>query len=139
MKALTLLSATALALLCGLAAQASDTVHIHIACKANERGECPPPPAPPAPPALPALPALPAPPAPPAPPEPPVLPDLPAPPAPPAVHIPAVQAAAQAACASKAPGSTLTWELRKGETMSGVCERRHGKMRFALRSYDRDD
>jgi hypothetical protein len=58
---------------------------------------------------------------------------------PPVPKIPAVPAAAHAACASKTPGSALTWELRKGETMSGVCERREGKMRFALRSYDRDD
>jgi hypothetical protein len=53
--------------------------------------------------------------------------------------IPAVPADAHAACASKAPGSALTWELRKGETMSGVCERHDGRMRFALRSYDLDD
>jgi hypothetical protein len=64
----------------------------------------------------------------------------PAPPAPPPVPaIPAVPAEAHAACAAKAPGSRLTWELRKGETMSGVCEREGGKMRFALRSYDLED
>jgi hypothetical protein len=132
MKTITLLPATLLVLLCGLSAQASDQasnhVHVHIDCKANASGECPPPPAPPAPPAPPTPPTPPAMPAPPAP-----------PPSPPVPKIPAVPAEAHAACASKAPGSALTWELRKGETMSGVCERHDGRMRFALRSYDLDD
>jgi hypothetical protein len=129
MKTTTLLPAALLALLCGLSAQASaqssDHVHVQIHCETDASGQCPPPPAPPAPPAPPPPPALPAPPAP--------------PPVPPVPKIPAVPAEAHAACASKAPGSALTWELRKGETMSGVCERHDGKMRFALRSYDLDD
>lgn len=124
MKTITLLPAILLALLCGPSAQASDDVHVHIHCKTNASGECPPPPAPPTPPTPPTPPAPPAP---------------PAPPVPPVPKIPAVPAEAHAACASKAPGSSLTWELRKGETMSGVCERAGGKMRFALRSYDLDE
>jgi hypothetical protein len=36
-------------------------------------------------------------------------------------------------------GSTLTWTIRKGETMTGVCEREDGKMVFQLRRYDLDD
>ena len=126
MKTITLLPATLFALLCGLGAQSSaqvsDQVHVQIHCKTDASGQCPPPPAPPAPPAPPTPPALPAP-----------------PPLPPVPRIPAVPAEAHAACAAKAPGSALTWELRKGETMSGVCERHDGRMRFALRSYDLDD
>lgn len=105
----------------------------------------PPPPAPPASPAPPAPRALPAPPAPPAaalaavPPAPPALqaPALPPPPPqPPQPVIPEVPAQANAACAAKQPGSTLSWKLGEGETMGGVCVRQGGKMVFALRSYD---
>jgi hypothetical protein len=68
----------------------------------------------------------------------------PAPPAPPPVpQLPAVPAAAHAACASKAPGSAMTWTLRKNgtvsETMSGACERQDGRMRFVMQRYDLDD
>jgi hypothetical protein len=47
-----------------------------------------------------------------------------------------VPAAAHAACAGKPSGSTLTWKLGEGETMSGVCEKRGGRMEFDLRSYE---
>jgi len=50
--------------------------------------------------------------------------------------IPEVPAQANAACAAKQPGSTLSWKLGEGETMGGVCVRQGGKMVFALRSYD---
>lgn len=130
---LSLLPALLLPLLFATSAPAGAEAHVSIHCKPDASGQCPPPPPPPAPPAVPAPPALPAPPAPPAP----AMPPLP--PVPPAPRIPAVPVAAQAACASKPPGSALTWTLRAGETMSGVCERHDGRMRFALRSYDRDD
>jgi hypothetical protein len=110
-----------LALVGGYAAcagAAEDTrVHVHISCK-TDNGKCMPPP----------------PPAPPAPPVPPTPPAPPAPPPPPA--IPEVPAAAHAACASKASGSALSWKLGEGETMSGVCVKRGGKMVFDLRSYE---
>jgi hypothetical protein len=63
--------------------------------------------------------------------------NCPAPPAPPA--LPEVPAAAHAACASKSPGSSLTWALRQGETMTGVCVRDGGRMVFSLREYERKD
>jgi hypothetical protein len=96
--------------------------HIHIRVDIQcDDGDCPPPPAPPAPP------GPPAPPAPPVPPPPPPLPPM-----------PPVPKAAHAACADKAEGSTLTWTLRKGETMQGVCARHDGKMVFQLRHYELD-
>jgi hypothetical protein len=42
---------------------------------------------------------------------------------------------AHADCASKQPGTRLSFTLRPGETMSGVCQRHEGKMRFSLREY----
>jgi hypothetical protein len=46
---------------------------------------------------------------------------------------------AHRACAAKAPGSSVTWVITKGETMTGVCEREGGKMVFQLRRYELDD
>jgi hypothetical protein len=74
---------------------------------------------------------------PPTPPAPPVPPIPPAPPAPP--ELPEVPAGAHAACASKAEGVSVVYTIRKGETMTGVCERKNGKMVFQLRRYDLDD
>jgi hypothetical protein len=115
-------------------------VRIHIHCT-KPSDKCPAPPTPPAPPAPPVPPAPPAPGAdgagvPPVPPVPPVpaVPAVPAPPPPP--KIPDVPAAAHAACAGKPSGSALTWKLGVGETMSGVCEKRGGRMVFDLRSYE---
>lgn len=139
------------AMLCCAAGASSATVHIE--CK-NGQAKCAPPPTPPAPP------APPSPPAPPAPPAPPVLapdgqvagipavpaipavpgvgplPAIPAPPPPP--KLPPVPAEAHAACATKQPGSQMTWVIREGETMTGVCQRENGKMVFSLRSYHLD-
>jgi hypothetical protein len=95
----------------------------------------PAPPAPPAPPppvagadgstiAMPALPALPP------------LPAIPAPPPPP--KLPDVPDGAHAACAAKAEGSSVVYTIRKGETMTGLCERENGKMVFQLRRYEVD-
>lgn len=127
-------------MLCGAAGISSATVHYE--CKDSGKGKCvaptpPTPPAPPAPPPLPPLPqfaghdgvaiarpALPAPPAIPAPPAPPALPDVPQ--------------AAHAACAGKAEGSRVTYVVKQGETMSGICERENGKMVFQLRTYHLD-
>jgi hypothetical protein len=103
-----------------LAVAGSSFGAIHVQCN-QAKGKCvaPTPPVPPVPPAPPAPLAIPA------PPPPPPIPDVPE--------------AAHAACASKAAGSTLTWTIRKGETMTGVCERENGKMVFNLRRYDLDD
>jgi hypothetical protein len=111
------------ALLSSAAGASLAEVHVTIHCDANG-GKCAPlpPPTPPAPPQPPAPPALPAPPA------------VPAPPA-----IPDVPAAAHAACALKSPGSSLTWTLRQGETMTGVCIKDGGRMVFSLREYERKD
>ena len=69
----------------------------------------------------------------------PALPPAPAaPPLPPQPNIPPIPAAADAACASKQPGTQLAWTLNDHERMSGVCVRRHGRMAFEMRSYDRD-
>ena len=64
----------------------------------------------------------------------------PAPPPPPEVALPEVPAAAHAACAGKPDGARFTFVLRKGETMTGVCERRRGKAEavFQLRGYRRE-
>lgn len=105
-------------------AHADEHGRVHIHCKVKG-DQCEPPPAPPVPPAPPAPPVLPAPPAP--------------PPLPPLPRLPAVPAAAQAACAAKAPGATLTYTLRKGETMDGICRSQGGKMVFELQAYNRDD
>ncbi|MEH6435859.1 hypothetical protein V7778_12400, partial [Massilia sp. DD77] len=59
----------------------------------------------------------------------------PAPPSPPPP--PEVPDAAHAACADKASGSRLTWSPAAGETMTGICERRAGRMQFRLREYRR--
>jgi hypothetical protein len=128
-----------------LAAAGGSWADVHVQCN-QAHGKCaapkppvpPAPPAPPAPPvppplagtdgstvAMPALPALPA------------LPAIPAPPAPPA--IPEVPAAAHAACSAKAEGSSVVYTIKKGETMTGVCERENGKMVFQLRRYDLED
>jgi hypothetical protein len=124
---------------------------VHVEC-VLVKGKCVPPraPVPPRPPAPPALPRPPAPPAPlpdggtvaelpplPALPPTPEVPPIPAPPEPP--KIPDVPAGAHAACASKAVGSSLTYTIKKGETMTGVCERENGKMVFQLRRYDLED
>jgi hypothetical protein len=109
------------ALLSSAAGAGVADVHVRIHCDASD-GKCSPPSKPPVPP-VPPLP--PAPPAPPAVPEPPVIPDVPE--------------AAHAACASKSPGSSLTWTLGKGETMTGVCIRDDGRMVFSLREYERKD
>ena len=87
-------------------------VHVAIHCRTTT-GKCKPPPPPPAPPA---------PPIPPAPPAPPPLTSVPA--------------EAHAACANKAAGSALTWNLGEGEVMKGVCAKRNGRMVFVLRSYE---
>jgi len=118
----SILSCTALAavLLATLApAQGAEHVGVRIHCT-GDGGKCPPP-----------L-VLPAPPVPPAPPAPPAIPHPPQPPQP---RIPAIPAAAHAACAGKAPGSALAWQLDEGEVMRGSCARRDGKMVFRLRSY----
>jgi len=137
----SILSCTALAavLLATLApAQGAEHVGVRIHCT-GDGGKCPPPPVPPAPPLAPVAPPappgmaeLPAPPVPPAPPAPPAIPHPPQPPQP---RIPAIPAAAHAACAGKAPGSALAWQLDEGEVMRGSCARRDGKMVFRLRSY----
>jgi hypothetical protein len=75
-------------------------------------------------PALPALPAMPA------------MPAIPAPPPPP--KVPDVPAAAHAACAGKTEGTSVTYTIRQGEWMQGVCEREDGKMAFVLRRYHAD-
>jgi hypothetical protein len=94
-------------------------------CSADIRN-CPPPepPVPPAPPAPPMPPMPPAPPMPPMPPMPPAVPPM-----------PTIPAGAHAACAGKSVGSALTWVIAAGETMTGTCERKSGKMVFALNSY----
>ncbi|MGH8855025.1 MAG: hypothetical protein ACREWI_12175, partial [Telluria sp.] len=61
----------------------------------------------------------------------------PAPPAPP--PLPEVPAAAHAACAGKADGARLTYVLRKGETMTGVCELEGVKAVFQLREHRIED
>jgi hypothetical protein len=76
------------------------------------------------------------PPAPPAPPPPPALPAMPPPPAPPKPPaLPAIPAQAHLACAGKSVGSALTWVIKKGETMSGICKQGKNGMRFEPRSY----
>jgi hypothetical protein len=95
------------------AAPASDTYQY--TCKSSN-GKCPPPPLPPVPPM------------------PPMPPEPPAPPA-----LPAIPAAAHAACTGKAAGTSLTYVIGKGETMTGTCEREGGKMLFMLRSYALED
>jgi hypothetical protein len=64
------------------------------------------------------------------------VPAVPAPPPPP--EIPDVPAGAHAACAGKAPGAEITFTIRQGEYMRGVCKREDGKMVFALRLYHLD-
>jgi hypothetical protein len=139
-----------LAALCAVAGASFATVHVE--CKQGH-GKCvaPAPPAPPTPPAPPALPAPPAPPAVPlgseevpavAPPAMPAMAAMPAPPAipapPPPPKLPEVPAGAHAACAGKAVGSEVTYTIRQGEYMRGVCEREDGKMVFQLRLYHLD-
>ncbi len=127
----TTLCLAALALLGGFAGGAHADVRVHYQCESTVKGKCPPPPVPPVPPTPPLAPAPPAPPmphdgaVPPAPPAPPPIPDVPA--------------AAHAACAGKSVGARITYVVRKGETMSGVCERDGGKTVFALREYRIDD
>jgi hypothetical protein len=74
-----------------------------------------------------------APPAPPAPPAPAAPPAPPAPPPPP--KLPPVPDSAHADCASKNPGTRLSFTLRPGEIMSGICRKENGRMRFSLREY----
>lgn len=133
------------AMLCCVAGASSATVHIE--CN-DGQAKCAPPPAPPAPPAPPSPPAPPAPPVPgpdgdlagipavPAVPGAPGAPSIPAPPPPP--KLPPVPAEAHAACTAKQPGSQMTWVIRDGETMTGVCQRENGKMVFSLRGYQLD-
>lgn len=106
----TVSSLVLFAVLAGVAGASSATVRFQ--CD-QPKGKCPVPPVPPVPPA------------PPAPPAPPKLPDVPE--------------GAHRACAAKAPGSSVTWVITKGETMTGVCEREGGKMVFQLRRYELDD
>jgi hypothetical protein len=105
----TLSSLLLLALLC---AAGASSAAVHLQCS-QKQGKCLPPPVPPTPPSPPAPPTPPAP-----------------------LEVPE---GAHAACASKGPGSTVTWVISKGETMTGVCERQAGKMVFQLRSYEVDD
>jgi hypothetical protein len=140
--------------LCAAAGASSATVDVtcnvkHGKCKA----EVPAPPAPPAPPAAPAPPAPPVPPSPPPdadngsfriPPMPPIpripaipaMPSVPAPPPPP--KLPDVPAAAHATCAGKAEGTEVTYTIREGEWMRGVCERDGKQMAFMMRRYHAD-
>jgi hypothetical protein len=97
-----------------------------------ERGRCataPTPPAPPQPPQVPDVPDVPDVPNAPMPPMPPM------PPAPPA--LPAVPDAAHDACAGKAIGSKMTYQVRRGETMRGSCEKDDKGMYFELHEYRR--
>ena len=74
--------------------------------------------------------------APPAPPGPPAPPSPPAPPAPPAPPpMPTVPAAAHQLCADKAVDSDVSYRPRPDEIMRGTCQRKDGKMVFALDSY----
>ena len=142
------------ALLASAAGTALADVHVYVNCD-DKDARCPPPPKPPKPPRAPvppappapdmamaALPAEAAPPAPPAPAALPALPAPPAPPAPPAVpapppppKLPPIPESAHADCASKNPGTRLSFTLRPGETMSGICRKENGRMRFSLREY----
>jgi hypothetical protein len=118
MKTISLLL---LAMLSCAAGAATQTGTYQYTCKSSN-GKCPPPPVPPIPPT------------------PPVPPVPPAPPAPPAVPpMPDIPAAAHVACAGKSAGAKLTYVIRKGETMSGTCEREDGKMLFVLHSYSIED
>jgi hypothetical protein len=143
------------ALLSGAAGAALADVHVYVNCKAAD-GNCPPPPTPPKPPRPPAPPTPPAPPAPPmpgdalaaspadaampatpaipAPPAPPAPPTPPAPPSPP--KLPPVPESAHADCATKKPGTRLSFTLKPGETMTGVCRKQGGRMVFSLREYE---
>jgi hypothetical protein len=134
------------ALLSSAAGAALADVHVYVNCD-DPGTKCPTPPKPPRPPIPPAPPAPPAPdiamaaspadvaiPAPPpAPPAPAAPPAPPAPPPPP--NLPPVPDSAHADCASKNPGTRLSFTLRPGETMSGICQKVHGRMRFSLREY----
>jgi hypothetical protein len=142
-----IVSVALFATLCAVAGVSPATVHVE--CK-QIHGKCttPAPPAPPTPPAPPALPAPPAPPAgsldvpevaPPAMPAMPAMPALaaiPAPPPPP--KLPDVPAGAHAACAGKEIGTEVTFTIKPGEYMRGICEREDGKMVFQLRLYHLD-
>ena len=152
MKAATLGILLGAAMLPALAQTTDDNgpdvhVHVEIHCKTTT-GKCKPPPPPPAPPAPPIPPAPPAPPdadtvergVPPAIPPVPAVPEVaPVPVPPPPPQLPSVPAEAHAACANKAAGSALTWNLGEGEMMKGVCAQRDGRMVFVLRSYELDD
>lgn len=137
--------------LCAAAGASSATVDVTCKVKAGKcKAEVPAPPAPPAPSVPPAPPAPPAPPpdaenggfrTPPIPPMPripaiPAIAPIPAPPPPP--KVPDVPAAAHAACAGKAEGSELTYTIRPGEWMRGVCEREGKRMAFMMRHYHAD-
>ena len=144
-KTIALLS---FALLSSAAGACLADVHVYVNCDARD-AKCLPPPKPPRPPLPPAPPAPPAPPVPgvdmdaspadvaipvpPTPPAPPSPASIPAPPPPP--KVPAVPDSAHADCASKKPGTHMMFTLRPGESMSGVCVKRDGKMRFSLREY----
>jgi hypothetical protein len=52
--------------------------------------------------------------------------------------VPAVPAAAHAACAAKPAGSAMAWKLGEGEFLRGVCGRKNGRGVFTLRSYELD-
>ena len=148
----------AFALLSGAAGAGLADVHVYVNCDAKG-ANCPPPPKPPKPPRPPRPPAPPAPPSPPAPPLPgdttayapampalpaipavPAPPDVPAPPSPPSPpsppKLPPVPDSAHADCAAKQPGTRLSFTLRPGETMSGICVKHGGRMRFSLREYE---
>lgn len=122
---------------------------VDVTCKVKH-GKCKAePPAPPAPPSPPAPPQPPAPPPPPdgdngsfrlpslpALPHMPALPAIPAPPPPP--KVPDVPAEAHAACAGKAAGTEITYTMRPGQWMRGVCERDGKQMAFMMRRYHED-
>lgn len=133
------------ALLSSAAGASLADVHVYVNCKAPD-AHCPPPPKPPRPPLPPAPPTPPAPPAPdlamahsPADAAMPAVPAVPAPPAipapPPPPRIPPVPDSAHADCATKKPGTRLSFTLRPNETMTGVCQRQGGRMVFSLREY----
>ena len=116
------------AALCALSVAGPANAHPHH-CKCGAIAPTPPmppnaplPPSPPDAPAMPSLPALPAPPAPPAPPPPPDAP-----------------AAAHAACASRTPGTKLTFTGKRGTTMRGTCERDNRGMYFEITSINSVD
>jgi hypothetical protein len=82
----------------------------------------------------------PAPPIPPAPPMPPTPPAPPAPPLPPPpLTMPDAPAAAHAACIGKKNGSSMTFTVGKGKTMTGYCDKQAAGMVFRVEAYHSED